>query len=72
MFYYLANGSSLELFVFSLYLFIFDSDVFIFIVQGGFFTGCVKNGKILTKKGKGTVRFGKRPDFTWICITLPY
>ena len=53
MFYYLANGSSLELFVFSLYLFIFDSDVFIFIVQGGFFTGCVKNGKILTKKGKG-------------------
>ena len=27
MFYYLANGSSLELFVFSLYLFIFDSDV---------------------------------------------
>ena len=50
MFYYLANGSSLELFVFSLYLFIFDSDVFIFIVQGGFLLVVLKMAKSLLKR----------------------
>ena len=50
MFYYLANGSSLELFVFNLYLFIFDSAVFIFIVQGGFLLVVLKMAKSLLKR----------------------